>query len=125
MSVCPPPRPDRRSRCATWVCLALLVPALAEAQYVQRFSPTTTGALTFTGNTLGLDGEANQTGQGTRGAIGTFITTDTSLRDVTPPPSTAPLFPFGTTSDWRLNRSQAILRMPPGARVLRAELVWG
>src|SRR5262249_31885075 len=39
--------------------------------------------------------------------------------------ATAPLFPFGTTSDWRKNRSQAILRMPAEARVVRAELIWG
>src|SRR3954465_5134103 len=89
--------PALRLRCAAWMCCALLLPALAEAQYVQRFSATTNGAVTFTGNTLGLDGEVNQNGQGTRGPIGTFITTDTSLRDDTPLPTTAPLFPFGTT----------------------------
>jgi large repetitive protein len=119
------PLPNLRSKCAAWTCCVLLTPALAEAQYIQRFSATTNGAITFSGNTLGLDGEVNQHGQGTRGAVGTFITTDTSLRDDLPAPSTAPLFPFGTTSDWRLNRSQAILRLPSGARVLRAELVWG
>src|SRR4051812_36193593 len=117
MSVSPAPLADLRLKCAAWMCCALLLPALAEAQYVQRFSATTNGAVTFTGNTLGLDGEVNQNGQGTLGAIGTFITTDTSLRDDTPLPTTAPLFPFGTTSDWRLNRSQAILRLPTGARV--------
>src|SRR5262249_58359402 len=83
------------------------------------------GAITFTGNTLGLDGATDQNGQGTRGSIGTFITTDTTLRDVTPQPPAAQLFPFGTTSDWRQNRSRAILRLPTGARILRAELVWG
>ncbi|HMF95002.1 MAG TPA: hypothetical protein VKE96_11940 [Vicinamibacterales bacterium] len=93
------------------------MPALAEAQYVQRFTATTNGAITFAGNTLGLDGAENQNGPGTVGAIHTFVTTDTSLQDGT--------FPPGTTSDWRLNRSQAILRLPVGARVLRAELIWG
>ena len=34
-------------------------------------------------------------------------------------------FPPGTTSDWRLNRSEASLRLPAGARVIRAELLWG
>src|SRR4051812_19854868 len=125
MSVRPPSLPRRRWRCAVWVCCALLTPELAHAQYVQRFTATTNGVVTFTGNALGLDGETDQNGQGTRGAIATFITTDTSLRDDSPAPATSPLFPFGTTSDWRLNRSHAILRMPPGARVLRAELVWG
>src|SRR5499427_4970151 len=117
MSVCAPPLPNWRLRCATWVCCALLMPALAEAQYVQRFTATTNGAITFAGNTLGLDGAENQNGPGTVGAIHTFITTDTSLQDGT--------FPPGTTGDWTLNRSQAILRLPAGARVLRAELIWG
>src|SRR5262245_45812919 len=83
--------------------VAALMPSLAEAQYAQRFTSITNGAVTFTGNALGLDGETNQNGQGTRGAIGTFISTDTSLQDTTPSPATAPLFPPGTTSDWRLN----------------------
>ena len=125
MSVARGPLANRRSRCAASICCVLLIPALAEAQYIERFSTTTNGAITFSGNSLGLDGEVNENGQGTRGAIGTFITTDTSLRDDSPASSTAPPFPFGTTSDWRLNRSQAILRLPSGARVLRAELVWG
>ena len=106
------------------VCLLAFASA-AQAQYVQRFNTITNGAITFTGNTLGLDAAADQNGQGTRGSIGTFITTNTSLRDITPAPTGAPLFPFGTTSDWRQNGSQATLRLTAGARVLRAELVWG
>src|SRR5262249_32463510 len=111
-----PPK-NRRPVCAAWVCCALLMPTLAEAQHLQRFNATASGAITFAGNTLGLDGAIDQNAPGTRGAIGTFITTDTSLQDGT--------FPPGTTSDWTRNRSQAILRLPAGARVLRAELVWG
>src|SRR3954464_5375802 len=117
MSASHAPLPDRRLRCAVWMCCALLMPAQAEAQYAQRFTATTNGAITFTGNALGLDGAVDQNAPGTRGAIGTFITTDISLQDGS--------FPPGTTSDWTLNRSQAILRLPSGARVLRAELVWG
>src|SRR5262249_36263652 len=115
----------KRSTGVLTVLCALFTPVDAHAQYLQRFTTTTAGAITFAGNTLGLDGEVDQNGQGTRGAIGTFITTDGSLREETPPPATAPLFPFGTTSDWRKNRSQAILRMPAEARVVRAELIWG
>src|SRR5262245_7952963 len=117
MSACAPPVPRWRWRCAVLTCGALLLPGVAHAQYLQRFTATTSGAITFTGNTLGLDGAVDQNAPGTRGAIGTFITTDTSLQDGT--------FPPGTTSDWTLNRSQAILRLPAGARVLRAELIWG
>jgi hypothetical protein len=108
------------------VVLAILVCAQpASAQYLTRYTTLTNGAVTFTGNSLGLDGAPGQNGQGTRGGIATFITTDTTLRDATPAPSSAPLFPFGTTSDWQQNRSTAVLRVPAGARVLRAELIWG
>src|SRR4051794_22571713 len=117
MSVFAPPVPRQRRRCAAWACCALLIPGVAQAQYVQRFGATTNGAITFTGNSLGLDGAVDQNAPGTRGAIGTFITTDTSLQDGS--------FPPGTTSDWTVNRSRAILRLPTGARILRAELVWG
>ena len=99
----------KRWTSALAVVYALFAPVPAQAQYLERFNTTTNGAITFAGNTLGLDGGVDQNGQGTRGAIGTFITTDTSLRDDTPSPATAPLFPFGTTNDWRLNRSQAVL----------------
>jgi len=107
------------------VFCALIVLSLspsAQAQYVRRFTTISNGAVTFTGNTLGLDSEPDQNGQGTSGSIGTFITTNTGSRDITPLPTTAPQFPFGTTSDWRQNGSQAVLRLPAGARVLRAEL---
>src|SRR5436190_8334797 len=73
------PADPRNCRWVTslFVFCTLLAPTLAEAQYVQRFNTVTNGAVTFTGNTLGLDAETDQNGQGTRGAIGTFITTDT------------------------------------------------
>ena len=109
-----------------WAFVALCLGAdPATAQYVRRASAITAGAITFTGNSLGLDGESNDNGQGTRGAIGTFITTDIGLQDIVPAPSKAPVFPPGTTSDWRLNRSAARLRLPAGARILHAELIWG
>src|SRR5262245_54217997 len=105
-----------------------VMPAVASAQYVLRGNTTTSGAITFTGNTLGLDGSKNnngENGQGTRGGIGTFITTDTTQRDVVPDSGSSQPFPFGTTSDWRLNRSEAILRVPASARIVHAELIWG
>jgi hypothetical protein len=96
---------------------ALLVPARAQAQYNLRYGTITGGAITFTGNALGLDGDKNGNSPGTNGAIKTFITTDLSQQDGS--------FPPGTTSDWTLNNSRATLRLPNGARVLHAELVWG
>ncbi len=89
---------------------------LAQAVYLQRFSTVANGAITFTGNTLGLDKTAGTNGPGTSGGIGTFITTDTTLTDGT--------FPAGTTSNWRLNRSAAQLVIPAGSTVLYAELIW-
>src|SRR5262245_17512004 len=114
-----------------WLAALVVVgwaPAAA-APDIGRFNTIDNGAVTFTGNTLGLDGNVSgSTGQnapGTRGSIGTFITTDTTLRDTTPAPGwPAPTY-NGTTNDWRLNGSTAVLRLPAGARVLYAELIWG
>ncbi len=87
------------------------------AAYINRYTTTTNGAITFTGNTLGLDGSATTANApGTTGSIGAFITTDTTLR--------AGTFPFGTTSDWTKNSSNAILTIPAGSTILYAELIW-
>lgn len=85
--------------------------------YVLRYTNTTNGAITFTGNTLGLSKEVNANAPGTSDAIGAFITTNTALRDGT--------YPFGTTEDWTLNSASAVLRLPPNSVVLYAELIWG
>src|SRR5262245_16805170 len=107
-----------RLRVAVLMAACTLLPLAAAAQYTTRATVTTSGALTFTGNALGLDGDEDNNRPGTRGAIGTFITTDLSLQDGG--------FPPGTTSDWRLNRSEATLKLPPGVtRIIRAELIWG
>ncbi|NUP98915.1 MAG: DUF11 domain-containing protein [Armatimonadetes bacterium] len=99
--------------------LALLATAAApsRAAYVRRYATVANGAMTFTGNSLGLDKSANSNNQGTSGSIGTFITTNTALRD-------GASYPFGTTNDWRLNSSSALLRMLAGSTVEYAELVW-
>lgn len=77
------------------------------------------GSITFTGNTLGLSRSESSArpAPGTFGAIGAFITIDTSSQYFT--------FPPGTTGDFNANRSSAVLRLPPGSSVLYAELVWG
>ena len=89
----------------------------ANAQYVNRFSTITGGAITFTGNTLGLSKATNTNAPGTNGSIGTFISTNTSLQDGT--------YPVGTTADWTKNSSAATLVIPTGATVKYAELIWG
>ena len=83
-------------------------------RYVRRFQDTARGGMTFVGNTLGLSGTTSA--PTATDDVGVFVTTDTSLQVGTYPP--------GTTTDWRLNRSEAVLDLPPGAQVLYAELVW-
>jgi cytochrome c biogenesis factor len=81
-----------------WTFVLILVSASicttpAWAQYTQRYRTVSNGAVTFAGNTLGLDGAANENGQGTRGSIGTFITTDTTQRDTRRRPPRHRYFP--------------------------------
>ncbi|MBV6715023.1 tandem-95 repeat protein [Paenibacillus chitinolyticus] len=85
--------------------------------FINRYSTTTNGAITFTGNTLGLSKQNNANAPETARSIGTFTTVNTSLQDDT--------YPLGTTSDHRLNSSSAILVLPSQSTVLYAELIWG
>ena len=83
---------------------------------ILRFVDNQPGAITFTGNALGLS-RGNSLGvPGTADSIGAFTTIDTSLQFGSYPP--------GTTDDFNLNSSSAILTIPPGSNVLYAELVW-
>ncbi len=96
----------------------LLAPATLHAAYVKRYTTIANGAMTFTGNALGLSKASNSDRPGTNGSIGTFSTTDTSLRDNS-------YWPYGTTDNWQDNSSSALLTMPGGSTVLYAELIWG
>ena len=89
----------------------------ASAAYVNRFSATTNGAVTFTGNTLGLNKAAGQNNPGTSGSIGAFISANT-LQQVGSYPA------GGTTLQWAQNGSSAQLVIPGGSTVLYAELIW-
>lgn len=93
----------------------LTVPA--RAAYIKRFTTIDTGAMTFTGNTLGLNKTAGQNNQGTAGSIGAFIDTNTT--------SNVGNFPAGTTLTWSQNASAANLNVPAGSTILYAELIWG
>ncbi|TVX93832.1 DUF7507 domain-containing protein [Paenibacillus agilis] len=84
--------------------------------FVQRFTVTSAGALTFTGNALSLSKISNQLLPGTLDASGTFITTNTAL-------AVPGWFP-GTTLDFTLNSSSAVLRIPSGSTIEHAELIW-
>lgn len=66
---------------------------------------------------LGLSRSATEGVPGTVDSIGAFITTNTALQDGT--------YPAGTTNNYLLNNSSAILTMPAGSTVIYAELVWG
>lgn len=79
---------------------------------IRRYADTINGAITFTGNTLGL---ANQTPGNFY--IGAFLSPD--------PTDQVSGYPPGTTTNWSKNKSAAILRMTSGAEVVYAELIWG
>ncbi|WP_166001051.1 DUF11 domain-containing protein [Bacillus sp. Cs-700] len=89
--------------------------------YIQRFTTTTDGSMTFTGNTLGLSKQNNTLAAGTQGSIGSFIT----LQNTGVP--TYPTPPPGTTQNYTESLSSAILHINNVAglsRVLYAELIW-
>ncbi|WP_201002987.1 DUF7507 domain-containing protein [Paenibacillus glycanilyticus] len=84
--------------------------------FILRFSGNDSGAITFTGNTLGLSRSSTEGVPGTRDYIGDFITVNTALQFGSYPP--------GSTSDFNLDSSMAMLRLPEDSTVLYAELVW-
>ncbi|WP_449601318.1 DUF7507 domain-containing protein [Paenibacillus sp. Marseille-Q9583] len=84
---------------------------------VVRATINATGAITFTGNTLGLSRSDTVGVPGTQDSIGGFTTVNTS--------SIFGTYPSGTTSLYTSNSSAAILVLPSGSTVLYAELIWG
>ncbi|WP_083681674.1 DUF11 domain-containing protein [Paenibacillus sp. FSL A5-0031] len=84
---------------------------------VVRSTLNATGAITFTGNTLGLSRSDVAGTPGTSDSIGAFSTTNTAARYGT--------YPLGTTSNYLENSSAAVLVLPTGSTVLYAELIWG
>ncbi|KIG13551.1 putative internalin [Enhygromyxa salina] len=92
-----------------------------------RFSVTAKGGIVSIGNTLGLAKQTGANGPGTRDSIGTFLTPDPLLIDNQPANPGNP-WSAGTTWDWQLNSSSAVLELPEdssGIEILYAELVWG
>ncbi|SDT13835.1 conserved repeat domain-containing protein [Paenibacillaceae bacterium GAS479] len=85
--------------------------------FVNRFFLNSNGAITYTGNTLGLSRSDTVGVPGTVDSIGAFVTIDTS--------QTFGAYPPGTTGDYTLDSSSAILQLPLGSTVLYAELIWG
>lgn len=83
---------------------------------VNRYNNTINGAITFTGNTIGLSKAFNTNFQGPQDAIGAMATPNLA--------SKVNDFPNGTTLNFKDNRSSAILTLPPQSIVLYAELIW-
>ena len=89
----------------------------ASAQsYKLRYTDTAAGAVTFTGDTMGLNKNTGANTPGTIGSIGAFITLDTNQSVST--------FGHGSTLNWSNDSSSAVLRMPTNSTVLYAELIW-
>lgn len=66
-----------------FLCLLAVLYSLSaplEAAYISVYTTVNNGAISFTGNTLGLNKTNNQNNPGTSGSIGAFITTDTMLK---------------------------------------------
>lgn len=83
---------------------------------INRFNTTINGAITFTGNTIGLSKQFNTNNQGNQDAIGAMATPN-QLSQVND-------FPPGTTLNFMENASSAILNLPAQSIVLYAELIW-
>ncbi|MEK3701220.1 hypothetical protein NYE33_29935 [Paenibacillus sp. FSL R10-2199] len=84
---------------------------------VVRSTVNATGAITFTGNTLGLSRSDTLGVPGTQDSIGAFSTVNTA--------SIFGTYPAGTTNLYQSNSSAAVLVLPAGSTVLYAELIWG
>jgi MYXO-CTERM domain-containing protein/uncharacterized repeat protein (TIGR01451 family) len=108
--------------------LALLSICMSAQASELRFSMTAKGGIVSTGNTLGLSKQPAANGPGTGDSIGTFLSPDNLLFDDFPANLGNP-WGAGTTSDWTLDGSSAVLDLPEasgaGIEILYAELVWG
>ncbi|QTH43200.1 DUF11 domain-containing protein [Cohnella sp. LGH] len=85
--------------------------------FVNRFVLNENGALTFTGNTLGLSRSERVGVPGQVDSIGGFIDSGTT--------GSFGSYPAGTTEFFQSNSSSAVLDIPAGSAILYAELVWG
>lgn len=83
--------------------------------FISRYSSITRGGLRLCGNTLGLSKLTNLNQAGVRGSIGAFSAQS----------GTVATFPAGTTLNYTVNSSAALLNLPAGSSVLYAELIWG
>lgn len=115
---------DIRSFCLPTAFVGATLLATPASASELRFSQTAAGQVVSTGNTVGLSKEADVNGPGFEDSIGTFTSLDDTLVDDFPANGSSPWF-AGTTGDWTLNGSAAMLEIPGNTEVLYAELVWG
>ena len=101
-----------RTAAAVALCVTAL-PALGEAQYTRTLQHHHQRRDHLHRQLAWASMAHSQNGQGTRGSIGTFITTNTALQDVTPP-RRCPAVSSGHDRDWRQNSAAAELRLPAG-----------
>jgi len=94
------------------------------SQNVVVYDASARAQFVIIGNSLGLAGALNENGPGTSDSIHTFTSVDGGLTDSLPPNPGNP-WSGGTTHDWSLDSSAALLALPTGASVLRAHLIWG
>jgi uncharacterized repeat protein (TIGR01451 family) len=112
---------DTRWSGVVLLTLAAVAAAPAQAAYKQVYGTIQKGALTFTGNTLMLNGTAG--GSGNPGVAGTAVGTGGAFI-AAGSATQCGTFPVGTTCAWASNASSAVLNIPPGATILHAELIW-
>lgn len=84
--------------------------------YSLIYSAIDRAQITLTRNTIGLNGNLTVGQQGNQGTIGGLITLNTA--------SSFGNFPNGTTGNYLLDQSAAVLRLPDQATVLHAQLTW-
>ena len=83
----------------------VLAASTAQAAYNLRYTTIAPGAVTFTGNTIGLNKASGSNNPGTSQAIGAYIAEGQGA-------ATYSGHPAPTTSNWLLNRSTATLNIP-------------
>ena len=103
-----------RLGCGIFLILSVLVWdwEAAAQNYLLRYGNTAAGAVTFTGNTLGLAKQTQQNNPGVYDSIGAFITLNTNSQVGT--------YPLGTTLNWTNDSSAAVLRIPTNSTILYA-----
>lgn len=116
----------KRLRILLGMLLIFVCTGSLEAFYFLRYTTTDNGAITFTGNTLGLSKQPGQNQPGTSDAIGAFITTNASLfaSPVGNYPNYGTPTTAGTTLNQTFNSSAAYLDLPSNSTILYADLIW-